>query len=61
MKTEEEITERLEIHNQRLTLYHNRYMDENSKTFKNKELIKFLLEQKMEEQAAIVHLSWVLI
>lgn len=61
MKTQKEIEDRIEIHNRLLSDVDVRLRDEQFKIIKNKELIRYLTEKRLEEQAAIVYLSWTLI
>lgn len=61
MKTQEQIQERIDWANKRLTELNSRLSQENGKMFPNKETIKLIRELMNEENAAIVNLSWVLI
>ncbi len=61
MKTQEQIQERIDWANQRLTRLDAKLAEEQRKMFPNEGTIKLIKQLMYEENAAIVHLSWVLI
>ncbi len=61
MKTEKEINDRLEMHQDRVAQIEKSISEEKIRFFPNNKLIEFLEGLRLEENAAIVHLSWVLI
>ena len=60
MKTEKEIRDRIELHNQKLTTLDGYISQESRKIFPNKRLIKQLEQQMAEEHAAKMLLLWML-
>jgi CRISPR/Cas system CMR subunit Cmr6 (Cas7 group RAMP superfamily) len=62
MKTEKEIKDRMELHQNNLDIIEKKLSDERSKFFGgNKKLIKVLMAMRTENRAAVVFLSWTLI